>query len=79
MPNLERSGYHCEGEDVVRKLRLLVMTLAVGALIAIPVTPATAMVCQDPGIDGYCELQRKMCAYGSSLEERYGVGWACIH
>ncbi|MDQ3645767.1 MAG: hypothetical protein M3345_02385 [Actinomycetota bacterium] len=54
--------------------------MVVIAVVAVPLwaLPAGASQCQDPGIDGYCALQRKLCAYGSTLQEKYGVGWDCI-
>ena len=30
-------------------------------------------------MEGWCELTGKGCDLGSSLEEKYGIGWYCTH
>ena len=55
--------------------RIAVALLAGSALFA-GAPAANANQCQDI-TEGWCELTGKGCELGSSLEEKYGVGWYC--
>ena len=64
----------------MKKLTRTLAALAFASASLFALAPAAqANQCQDPTDGSWCALQAKLCAYGSSLEEKYGVGWSCTH
>jgi hypothetical protein len=54
---------------------LAALLLTAGATLTL--TPAAhAEECRE-AFEGQCELRDKTCGYGSSLEQKFGVGWSC--
>ena len=54
---------------------LAAVALAATSLFALA-PAAHANECQEVA-EGSCVVQEKFCGYGSSLEQKYGVGWSC--
>jgi hypothetical protein len=66
------------GGGKLKKLSRAVAAISLAGASLFALAPAAqADQCQDI-MEGWCETGRKICSYGETLEQKYGVGWYCI-